>query len=169
MKKFSFLIFAAIGTSFLLASCAREEEQTCNEEQVAVEPKKGNEFDQNLATELDADDYGMKHYVIAFLKKGPNQNQSEEEVKRLQRAHMDNIGKLAEQRKLVVAGPFMDDTDLRGIYIFDVETVEEAEALTKTDPAIQAGRLVMELHPWYGSAALIKTAEIHKTISKKEI
>lgn len=169
MKKLSFLIFAAISASFLAASCAREEEQTCNEEQVTVEPQKGNEFDQTLATELNADDYGMKHYVMAFLKKGPNQNQSEEEVKRLQRAHMDNIGKLAEQRKLVVAGPFMDDTDLRGVYIFDVETIEEAEALTKTDPAIQAGRLVMELHPWYGSAALIKTAEIHKTISKKEI
>jgi len=169
MKKLSFLILTAIGTSFLIASCAHEEEQTCNEEQVAVEPKKGNEFDQSLATELGADDYGMRQYVIAFLKKGPNQDQSEEEVKRLQRAHMDNIGKLAEQRKLVVAGPFMDDTDLRGIYIFDVKTVEEAEALTKTDPAIKAGRLVMELHPWYGSAALIKTAEIHKTVSKKEI
>jgi uncharacterized protein len=168
MKKLSFLVLAAISTSFLMTSCANEEEQTCHEEQV-VEPKKGNEFDQALATELNADDYGMKHYVMAFLKKGPNQNQSEEEVKRLQRAHMDNIGKLAEQRKLVVAGPFMDDTDLRGVYIFDVETVEEAEALTKTDPAIQAGRLVMELHPWYGSAALIRTAEIHKTISKKEI
>ncbi|WP_341902895.1 YciI family protein [Fluviicola taffensis] len=169
MKKLSFLVLTAISTSFLIASCTHEEEQTCNEEQVRVEPKKGNEFDQALASELGADDYGMRHYVIAFLKKGPNQDQSEEEVRRLQRAHMDNIGKLAEQRKLVVAGPFMDDTELRGIYIFDVETVEEAEELTKTDPAIKAGRLVMELHPWYGSAALIKTAEIHKTVSKKEI
>jgi uncharacterized protein len=163
------LILSTLSLGFLIGSCAREDEQSCKEEQVAVEPKKGNEFDQALATELGADDYGMKHYVMAFLKKGPNQDQSEEEVKRLQRAHMDNIGKLAEQRKLVVAGPFMDDTELRGIYIFDVETVEEAEALTKTDPAIKAGRLVMELHPWYGSAALIKSAEIHKTVSKKEI
>jgi uncharacterized protein YciI len=111
----------------------------------------------------------MKRYVIAFLKRGPNQNQDSAEVARLQRAHLDNIGKLAEARKLVVAGPFMDDTDLRGIYIFDVETVEEARKLTETDPAIKAGRLVMELHEWYGSAALIRTAEIHKTISKSEI
>nr|WP_294859013.1 YciI family protein [uncultured Fluviicola sp.] len=170
MKKLSLLVLTAIGTTFFISSCAHEEEQTCNEEQeVIVEPKKGNEFDRELASELGADDYGMRHYVIAFLKRGPNQDQSEEEVNRLQRAHMDNIGKLAEQRKLVVAGPFMDDTELRGIYIFDVETVEEAEELTKTDPAIKAGRLVMELHPWYGSAALIKTAEIHKTVSKKEI
>lgn len=168
MKQLNFLILSAISASFLISSCAQDE-KTCTEGQVVVEPKKGNEFDQALATELGADDYGMKHYVMAFLKKGPNQDQSEEEVKRLQRAHMDNIGKLAEQRKLVVAGPFMDDTELRGIYIFDVETVEEAEELTKTDPAIKAGRLVMELHPWYGSSALIKSAEIHKTVSKKEI
>ncbi len=169
MKKHNFLILTAFSAGFLICSCSREEEQSCAGEPQVEAPKKGNEFDQKLATELGADDYGMKQYVIAFLKRGPNQDQSEEEVQRLQRAHMDNIGKLAEQRKLVVAGPFMDDTELRGIYIFDVKTVEEAEELTKSDPAIKAGRLVMELHPWYGSAALIKSAEIHKTVSKKEI
>lgn len=168
MKKFNLPISIAIGASLLISSCTQEEKNS-PEEKAVVSTQKGNEFDPALATELGADDYGMKHYVMAFLKRGPNQNQSPEEVQRLQRAHMDNIGRLAEQRKLVVAGPFMDDTELRGVYIFDVETVEEAEELTKTDPAITAGRLIMELHPWYGSAALIKSAEIHKTISKKEI
>ncbi|MNK09844.1 YciI-like protein [compost metagenome] len=160
-----------IGAALALTSCAREEEKSCSEPQVEPGTEKivAGDFNQALATELGADEYGMKRYVMAFLKKGPNQDQSPEEAKRLQRAHMDNISKLAEQHKLVVAGPFMDDTELRGIYIFDVETIEEAKALTQTDPAIKAGRLVMELHPWYGSAALIKSAEIHKTVAKKEI
>lgn len=122
-----------------------------------------------LAQKVGADDYGMKKFVIAFLKRGPNRDQSKEESDRLQRAHLDNISKLAEQGVLVLAGPFLDDTDLRGIYIFDVETVEEAKALTATDPAIQAGSLIMELHPWYGSAATSLVGEWHNKIQKIEI
>lgn len=169
MKKLSFLLLTSIG--IVISSCAREEENSCSEPQIepGTEASIEGGFDQQLATELEADDYGMKQYVMAFLKKGPNQNQSPEEVQRLQLAHMETIGKLAEQRLLIVSGPFMDDTELRGVYIFDVKTMEEAEELTKTDPAIKAGRLAFEFHPWYGSAALIKAAEIHKTISKKEI
>ncbi len=148
---------------FPLASYSQEEPK----KETPVERKEG--FDPKLAKELGADEYGMKRYVMAFLKRGPNQSQSKEEAERLQRAHLDNIGKLAEQGKLVVAGPFLDNGEIRGIYIFNVTTIEEAEALTKTDPAIQAGRLVMELHPWYGSAALMKTVQIHKTITEKEI
>lgn len=66
----------------------------------------------------------------------------------------------------MLAGPFEDSGELRGIYIFDVRTVAEAEALTKTDPAIQAGSLVMELHPWYGSAAVMMINEVHAKLQK---
>jgi len=123
--------------------------------------------DTALARQLGADEYGMKQYVMAFLKSGPNRNQSPAEAERLQKAHLENIGRMANEGKLVVAGPFMDDGEIRGIYIFNVKTVEEAKALTETDPAIQAGRLVMELHPWYGSAALMKVVEIHNSLPTK--
>jgi uncharacterized protein YciI len=106
----------------------------------------------------------MKAYVMAFLKKGPNRNQDSIEAARLQAAHMANIRRMAEEGSLVLAGPFMDDGDLRGIYLFNVSTVEEARRLTDSDPAVRAGRLVMELHPWYGSAALMEVTRIHKTI-----
>jgi hypothetical protein len=64
-----------------------------------------------------------------------------------------------------LAGPFLEDGQLRGIYVFAVESVEEARKLTETDPAIQAGRLRMELHPWYGSAALGLVNALHKRVT----
>lgn len=124
-------------------------------------------YDEALAERLGADDYGMKTYVMAFLKAGPSRSQDDDEAARLQRAHLDNIERLSREGKLVLAGPFMDDGDFRGIYVFDVDTVEEAEALTATDPAIQAGRLTMELHPWYGSAALKQLLDVHARIAKQ--
>ena len=125
-------------------------------------------YDAELAAKLKADDNGMKTYVMAFLKAGPNRNRPREQAQKLQAAHRANINRLAAEGKLVLAGPFADDGDLRGIYIFDVTTVAEAEALTKTDPAIQAGQLAMELHPWYGTAALMMIPELHARIEKRK-
>jgi len=48
-----------------------------------------------------------------------------------------------------------------------VATLEEAQALTSTDPAFKAGRLTMELHPWYGSAAMMEINSLHEKLSKK--
>lgn len=126
-------------------------------------------FDSTLATKLGADQYGMKKYVMAFLKSGPNRTHDKETAAAIQRAHMDNINRMAEEGKLVLAGPFMDGGELRGIYIFNVETIEEAQALTETDPAVKEGRLIMELHPWYGSAGLMQVTEIHHRIQKSKI
>lgn len=126
-------------------------------------------FDSILAKKFEADDYGMKKYVVAFLKKGPNRDFSSEEAKDLQQAHMEHIGKMAEEGKLVLAGPFFGDGDLRGIFVFNVATLKEAEALTSADPAVIAGSLEMELIEWYGSAALMGVNEVHKTLSKKGI
>lgn len=123
-------------------------------------------YDSTLAIELGADDYGMKKYVFAFLKKGPNRTIDKEKAQKLQLAHLKNIERLANEGKLVLAGPFLNDGDLRGIYIFNVATIKEAKELTESDPAIQAGSLQMELVEWYGSAALLKVNEIHRTIAK---
>lgn len=111
----------------------------------------------------------MRKYVMAFLKAGPNRLTDSAARMQLQMAHLKNIGRLAAEGKLVVAGPFMDDQEIRGIFIFNCETVEEARKLTETDPAIQAGSLTMELHPWYGSAALMEVVAIHRTIQEKNI
>lgn len=127
-------------------------------------------FDENLAKSLKADEYGMKKYVFCLLKSGTNTTASKEETQKLFEGHMANINKLAKEGKLVVAGPFMkNDRSYRGIYIFNVETIAEAEALVATDPAIKEKLLEAELTPWYSSAALQETLKIHEKIAKKKI
>jgi uncharacterized protein YciI len=128
-----------------------------------------NVYDSALAKKLGADQYGMKHYVMAFLKSGPNQITDSVKRTELQKAHLKNIIRLANEGKLIVAGPFLDDQPVEGIFIFNVETIEEAKALTNTDPAIQSGELVMELRPWYGSAALVELTALHQKIQKKSV
>lgn len=129
----------------------------------------GAPYDSVLSSRVGANEYGMKTYVMAFLKRGPNRSQDSLTAANLQKAHLENINRMAEEGKLVLAGPFMDDGDIRGIYIFNVTTVEEARALTETDPAIQAGRLVMELHPWFGSAALPLVTPLHRRMERKSV
>lgn len=126
-------------------------------------------YDSVLAARLGSDDYGMKKYMMAFLKAGPNRDHDSATVAKIQREHLDNILRLANEGKLIMAGPFLDGSELRGIFIFDVATLEEAQALVETDPAVKAGRLSMELHPWYGSAALMQVNELHERIQKKKI
>ena len=99
--------------------------------------------------------FQMTTYVMGFLRKGPNWGQgSKEESARIQDGHMANIRKMAAAGKLIVAGPMGDDTDLRGIFIFKAKSPDEVRAMAEEDPAIKAGRLVLELHPWFAAAGL---------------
>jgi uncharacterized protein YciI len=166
MKKALLLTVLISMTVFLSTGCTGEQASELAEQEVPVGPSE-MVFDSTLAAELGADNYGMRRYVMAFLKAGPNRSQDREEAAALQRAHLDNINRLAEEGSLVLAGPFLGDTEIRGIYIFAVESVEEARVLTESDPAIQAGSLEMELHPWYGSAALMQLGDIHERISRE--
>jgi len=159
------LILVVLTFSFL--SCEREQ-KSCTDDSVLAQDE-ASTYDSLYAKHLGADDYGMKSYVMAFLKAGPNRDQDSVQKAALQRAHLDNIIRLSNEGKLVLAGPFMDDTEIRGIYVFAVETVKEAEELTNSDPAVKAGSLIMELHPWYGSAAIMEVNEIHKQVAKISI
>jgi uncharacterized protein len=112
-------------------------------------------YDEALAKILGADDYGMKKYVLVILKTGENTTATSEETNVAFRGHMENINRLVENGKLIVAGPLgKNDKTYRGIFILDVPTVEEADELVQTDPAVKAKLLDVELFPWYGSAAL---------------
>jgi uncharacterized protein len=124
--------------------------------------------DPELAKRLGADERGMKMYVFCILRTGPEDATVQgEERKAIFEGHFANIGRLAEEGKLAVAGPFgKNDRSYRGLYIFNVATVEEAERLVMLDPAVEAGVLVAELTPWYGTAALMTVNDTHRKIEK---
>jgi uncharacterized protein len=100
-------------------------------------------------------DWNMKQYFMVFLSEGPNRTQDSLTASKIQEAHLNNINKLFEEKKLVLAGPFLDEGDVKGIFILDVPTLEEAQKVTNTDPAVQAGRLKMEIRPWYGPGSIV--------------
>ncbi len=125
-------------------------------------------FDQALADSLGADVYGMKTYVFVILKSGPNKSANAEERNRIFRGHLENIRRLGKEGKLIIAGPFgKNDQDYRGIFIFDVKTVDEVKELLRTDPAIKAGIFDTEIFQWYGSAALPVYLKVHEKIARE--
>jgi uncharacterized protein YciI len=137
---------------------------------MAGEPEaaKASGFDPELAKRLGADERGMKMYVLCILKTGPKDAEIKGKVREeIFAGHFANIGRLAGEGKLVVAGPFGENgRAYRGLYIFNVPSVEEAEKLVVLDPAVKAGVFVAELTPWYGSAAMMVVNETHKRIEK---
>ena len=160
------IIFWTMTALLLFASAAAAEEKK-SAAGASLESCLGDgTFDARAAQNFGADRSGMRKYVMAFLKRGPNRPTDPKKAEELQAAHLKNIERMAAEGKLVLAGPFMEDGELRGIYVFSVASLAEAEALTNTDPAVKAGSLVMELKEWYGSAALMAVNAIHKRLSQ---
>ncbi|MDC8106405.1 YciI family protein [Chryseobacterium sp. B21-037] len=145
--------------SFLIATLSVAQEKK------EVKPK----FNQELATSLGADQYGMKAYTIVMLTTGPAKIEDKAKMSEIMKGHMTNIGKLADEGKIIVAGPFLEKNkeNYRGMFIFNTKSKEEAEQWVKTDPAVKAGVFSYELLPWYGSAALPLYVKHHQEITKE--
>ena len=101
--------------------------------------------------EQSGDTILMQQYFIAFLKSGPNRSQTEEEADSLQRLHLAHLGRMYEEGYADISGPFGDDGDIRGITIYNTPTLEVADSLANLDPMVKAGRLVIEIHPWWAA------------------
>lgn len=111
-------------------------------------------FAQSSNEGKEPDPESMATYYMAFLKKGPDRSHDSLTVAKIQEGHMAHINKMADNRKLVLAGPFIDNGDLRGIFVFNVSSMEEALDLCNQDPAVKSGRLAVDILPWYGPARL---------------
>lgn len=153
--------FAALISVLLLAACMTPAQTPA--------PDASTGYNAALAEELGADEYGMRSYVMVVLKTGPAEITDEEQRNEIFRGHFANMTRLAEAGKLVLAGPFMNAGDKRGLYIFNVAEIAEAEALVETDPAVAAGIFTPEYTQYYGSAALMHINDIHSQIQKTKI
>lgn len=107
-----------------------------------------NAFSQEKAP-AKTSDAQLKEYFFVMLKRGPNRSKDSVTAQNLQKGHMANIQKMADEGQLAIAGPFGDDGDWRGIFIFKTKTLEEAKKLVEQDPMIKAGWLTYEIHPWW--------------------
>lgn len=159
MKKiiFNTMLFVAI------CSCKNDTTDVVNVEEKPTEIAKKSIKEQKeklLAKGFELFDYVdektqdtviMQKYFIAFLKKGPNRSQLEEEANKLQAAHMAHLGKMYELGYADISGPFEDDSDISGITIYNVPTLQMADSLANADPMVKAGRLIIEMHPWWAA------------------
>jgi uncharacterized protein YciI len=124
-------------------------------------------YDAQLAQQLGADEYGMRHYVLVLLRTGPHPVAEGAGREAMFKGHMANIQRLASAGKLALAGPLDGKDGLRGMFVFAVEDIEQAKKMVATDPVITRGEMVAEYHAYYGSAALMQVNQVHERLAKK--
>ena len=157
MKQILYLIIVV----FMIMACKKESAETNKPMPKASAEKSVKQLKEELlANGFEIFDYVdqktndtilMQQYFVAFLKSGPNRTQSDEEAAKLQEGHLAHLGRMYDLGYADISGPFGDDGDIRGITIYNVPTLDMADSLAKADPMVKAGRLIIEMHPWWAA------------------
>ncbi len=95
--------------------------------------------------------YLMQQYYLVLLKKGKNRSQDSLEAAKLQEQHMAHLNRMFVEGYSSLAGPMGDDGEIRGIVVYNTANLKEADSLANLDPMVKAGRLEVEIHPWWAS------------------
>jgi len=155
------LLIGAIAMLCLVSSCNKNHsEEPLREDtiiktdsqasKIAALKEQGYEiFD--YVDEQTGDTIIMQQYFMAFLKSGPNRDQPQAQADSLQILHRAHLGRMYELGYADISGPFGDDGDIRGITIYNVPTLKMADSLANSDPMVKAGRLQIEMHPWWAA------------------
>lgn len=101
--------------------------------------------------EEEGEKHLMQQYFIVFLKKGKKRSQDSTEAAELQKQHLAHLTRMATEGYMSLAGPFGDDGDIRGIAVYNTPTLKMADSLARIDPMVKAGRLEVEIHPWWAA------------------
>jgi uncharacterized protein YciI len=156
--------FLLIFSICLVSACQQEEKEKDSllhehETQVATPSKaaikekleaEGYQLFQYV-DEASGDTIIMQQYYIAFLKNGPDRSQTKEEADSLQILHLNHLSMMYELGHADISGPFGDDGEIRGITVYNTPSLEIADSLANADPMVKAGRLVIEMHPWWAA------------------
>ncbi len=158
MKKLLFILSLCSLFSCMEAPQGNSEENTSREEQkdsavnqdvAEVEARLKRDGYQTFSYKDGDTTYLMQQYYIVFLKSGPTRNQDSTEAAELQKKHMEHLSRLYTEGYTSLTGPMGGDGDIRGIVVFNTATQQEADSLANLDPMVKAGRLVVEVHPWW--------------------
>ena len=98
----------------------------------------------------------LEPLIFGFLVRGANTSQDKNTADTLQKGHLAYMDALHKQGKLVMAGPLVDGGARRGVVVYRVKDVAEAQALAAEDPAVKAGRLALEAYPWMTFKGILK-------------
>lgn len=112
-------------------------------------PKTTNQI-QLKQLEMGDTIYLLKKYFLCLLRRGPMRNLSQKDMESLGRYHQDHLKWLSDTKKLCMAGLMEGEGDIREMLILSTLSQEEAEYLMWQDPAVKAGRFIIEVMPWWG-------------------
>lgn len=149
-------LFALLGVLFMQGAHAQ-----------APAPATPRAEDPELARTLGGNDNGMRPYILVLLKTGPNKMAPGPERTRMFEGHFANITRLANDRKLALAGPLDGVNGLRGLFVLATDDMELAKTWVAGDPVISSGEMVAEYHKFFGSAGLMAVNDVHNRIRKK--
>ena len=148
MKRIIFILIATVG----FVACKTHHEpvkKSMKDMKEALSAKGFQTFD--YVDETTKDTILMQQYFMAFLKSGPTRSQTKKEADSLQTLHLAHLTKMNKFGNADISGPFGDNGDIRGITIYNVPTLKMADSLANADPMVKAGRLVIEIHPWWAA------------------
>ena len=104
--------------------------------------------DKKDEAKVEAEMASPTTYVVGIVTRGENWEQDSLKALELQESHVKFLEFLRKQEKLIASGPLTTNMDARGLYIFNVSTIEEATAIMSRDKAIEEGWIRMDFHIW---------------------
>lgn len=98
--------------------------------------------------------FEMKQYYLVFLKAGDNRTQDSATTSQIMKGHLAHLTEMYENDKMSLCGPMMSENEIKGVCVYHINDSTEVRRLAESDPAVRAGRLRVEILPWYSAKGM---------------